>query len=265
MSYILEALNRSQKERELGNVPTLATPTAATARTPKRLPHIALSALLLALCAVLIALYAAFGTRFSITDGTGTAAPRRPPPREADAAPRPASEAPRPAPTPKPAQSESVQPQARSQTTPTTPAATPGPTQYEANSQNLRADLEKIRDQVLRDSLAPAPATTAPAPAPAPAETERSTHGDEGGATPDTFVDADLPRFEELPESLRQAMPPYRISVHVYSEVPERRFVILNSRKTGEGGQTSDGLRVVEIRNDGVVMQYQGRQFLQRR
>lgn len=65
MSYILEALKKSQQERGLGQVPTLdATALFVEDREPQVTHHWALLAVGLAALAVVIALYAAFrGTR----------------------------------------------------------------------------------------------------------------------------------------------------------------------------------------------------------
>ena len=63
MSYILEALKRSQQERELGQVPTLSDAAfAEPGRNSPSTPWVSL-AVAIALLAMFIALYAAFATR----------------------------------------------------------------------------------------------------------------------------------------------------------------------------------------------------------
>ena len=52
------------------------------------------------------------------------------------------------------------------------------------------------------------------------------------------------------------------LDIHVYSEVPEDRFVFINMNKHREGSQIAEGPVVREIRDDGVVLEYQGRVFL---
>ncbi len=64
MSYILEALKKSQQERELGQIPTLATESPAELEPPSKTNPVVLSALILALLAIIVALYAVFGNHF---------------------------------------------------------------------------------------------------------------------------------------------------------------------------------------------------------
>ena len=53
------------------------------------------------------------------------------------------------------------------------------------------------------------------------------------------------------------------IDVDAYvSEAPAERFVFINMNKHREGSRTAEGPVVREIRNDGVVLEYQGRVFL---
>jgi general secretion pathway protein B len=74
-------------------------------------------------------------------------------------------------------------------------------------------------------------------------------------------ADAPVPRLRELPSAQRSEIPPHRLSVHVYSDSPAGRFVILNSAKMREGEQAADGLRVHAIRPDGVVLQHAQTRF----
>ena len=64
MSYILDALKKSEQQRDRGRIPTLtdAAPVSATGSGRKNLPVI--GALLLAMLAVLLALYAVLNGHF---------------------------------------------------------------------------------------------------------------------------------------------------------------------------------------------------------
>jgi general secretion pathway protein B len=64
---------------------------------------------------------------------------------------------------------------------------------------------------------------------------------------------------------LEQTVSDLRLTVHVYSAVPEQRFVIINSRKMREGERSRKGLLVEEITPDGVQLEYQGQRFFQPR
>jgi len=56
--------------------------------------------------------------------------------------------------------------------------------------------------------------------------------------------------------------PELRLELHVYSDRPEQRFVFINSRKYREGEVLQEGPTVEQIRADGVVLNQQGRRFL---
>ncbi len=73
------------------------------------------------------------------------------------------------------------------------------------------------------------------------------------------------PPLAELPPELRQGIPELRVSVYVYSADPQRRFVILNSRRLSEGERSADGLLLEEIGPNGLVLEYAGRRFFRPR
>jgi general secretion pathway protein B len=73
-------------------------------------------------------------------------------------------------------------------------------------------------------------------------------------------------RNGELPsrdEVLAQGnpLPELRLDMHVYADLPADRFVFLNMRKLREGESTPEGVRVDEITRNGVELSYRGRQF----
>lgn len=92
-----------------------------------------------------------------------------------------------------------------------------------------------------------APATTTPAPS-TPASNRVS--------------EAAVPTMDELRLEGTLQIADLHLDIHVYSEVPEDRFVFINMNKLREGSQTAEGPVVREIRSDGVLLEYQGRVFL---
>jgi general secretion pathway protein B len=91
-----------------------------------------------------------------------------------------------------------------------------------------------------------------PAPAPVaapPARPSRIVAGD------------DLPTAEQLMGSGSLNIPVLNLDLHVYSDTPAGRFVIINSRKYKEGAQLSEGPKVESITTDGVILSNQGRRF----
>ncbi len=76
-------------------------------------------------------------------------------------------------------------------------------------------------------------------------------------ASADTEV---LPARSEI--NLNGQMPELHLDVHVYSTDPAARFVYINMRKYHEGATLPEGPRVHSIRRDGVVLDFHGLRFL---
>jgi general secretion pathway protein B len=65
----------------------------------------------------------------------------------------------------------------------------------------------------------------------------------------------------ELPPSVRGALPEFKISGHAFTPEPQTRVVRINERILQEGQELSPGLRVEEIVQGGVIMNYDGYRF----
>ena len=76
-----------------------------------------------------------------------------------------------------------------------------------------------------------------------------------------SIVDKKIYQLNELPSSLQQMLPPFSISVHIYSEEPASRFIKINGISLREGQDLTHGLRVQEITKDGVIFHYQNYLF----
>ncbi|HLW26082.1 MAG TPA: general secretion pathway protein GspB [Steroidobacteraceae bacterium] len=98
-------------------------------------------------------------------------------------------------------------------------------------------------------------ASVAPAP-PAP----RITHHRESKP----LVHEDEPPDEILPSigEIRMTGPELHLDVHVYATQPADRFVYINNRKYREGQTLEEGPTIERIRRDGVVLAYEGVRFL---
>ena len=68
--------------------------------------------------------------------------------------------------------------------------------------------------------------------------------------------------FWEVPQSLRDDMPEFKINVLVYAEKPEDRFLLINGLRLKEHNELSDGVVLDEIRPDGAVFRYRKYSFL---
>ena len=102
----------------------------------------------------------------------------------------------------------------------------------------------------------------APAPVPAPRPVPAQTPTQAPTITELPAPTNTLPRLTDLPASERNALPPLKITMHVYADEPSQRFVILDGRRHGEGANPADGVVIQEIRRDGLVLSLRGRDVL---
>lgn len=91
---------------------------------------------------------------------------------------------------------------------------------------------------------------------PEPAATIRAPVATESGNV------ASLPSFVEVLTDGTVQLPDLHLDIHVYSEVPEDRFVFINMSKQREKSQLSEGPVVEEITPEGVILEYLGTRFL---
>lgn len=68
--------------------------------------------------------------------------------------------------------------------------------------------------------------------------------------------------YWQLPQTWRSEMPELRITVLVYAEAAEDRFVLVNGERLSEGDELEGGVVLEEIRRDGAVFSYRSRQFM---
>jgi general secretion pathway protein B len=80
----------------------------------------------------------------------------------------------------------------------------------------------------------------------------------------DAKADSDevLPTINELNLSGSHTLPELHLDVHVYGNQPAERFVFINMRKYHEGTTLQEGPTVEHIRRDGVILNYHGLRFL---
>ena len=127
--------------------------------------------------------------------------------------------------------------------------------------------------------VAPAPAAAITAPRPpitpravtsppssvATASTAAATRDtatpSEAAISPTLAQEPALPGISQLPPDKRGAMPPLKMSMHVWSEQPPQRFAIIDGQRVGEGARVPGGV-VAEIRRDGVVLDVDGNLYL---
>lgn len=100
----------------------------------------------------------------------------------------------------------------------------------------------------------PAVAIETPAPPPEAAPVARATPA---FAAPATAIASAAPAPSPAPDIAATALPPVKLSMHMWDADPARRFVILDGQRMGEGDR-SGGLSVIAIDRTGVVVERDG-------
>lgn len=235
MSLILEALRKSEAERRRGQPPDLRIERAPAPAARRRIAVPPWAGI------VLLALALALGIA-----GWWWLANRDDPPHPADTVaqvaptataphtPMPASTLPAqalPARTPQPA------PQASTDPAPATTAPAQ-PVQAQGTSPSAAIPEQETAPPAAKPANKPTPAMASPAPVPANA-------GQAMG-------------LAELDPGTRNALPPLKLTMHMWNEDPSRRFVILDGQRLGEGDRIGEA-SVTRIERDGVLLDWQGR------
>jgi len=228
MSYILEALKKSQAERQLGNAPTIhaPAPSYAAPAEPAGGKH---RALLLGLGAgAVVAATAVLWLRAPAEQPLKVAAAPAPAPATPPVAPPvtlpqpviappPATPEPRvaakPAPPPKPAPKSAPRPAAQPTLEPAVPAPQPEPVRVAA----------------------------APVPPPAPEDKVRS--------------------LQELPEALQREIPKVAFGGYIYSPNAAERLLLVDKMLRREGEEVAPGLVLERILPKAAVMNYRGNRY----
>lgn len=108
-------------------------------------------------------------------------------------------------------------------------------------------DYEPAREAPQRAAAAPPPATSEPDEPNAPA---RSTSG--------------VPTYQDAAALPGLNVPQLRLDLHVYDPEPANSFVFVNMQKLKQGDTFDQGVRVDSITPDGAILSYRGVRFLLR-
>jgi len=112
------------------------------------------------------------------------------------------------------------------------------------------------------DSVAAAAAQQPPAQPPAApvAQVEATTQA--ATAEPTDSRTTEPISYWELPQGIRDGLPDLRITVLVFAERPQDRFVLVGGQRLVEKDQYQEGLVLEEIRREGAVFLYRNYRFL---
>jgi general secretion pathway protein B len=262
VSILLDALKKSEEQRRLGETPGVHSPADHDPdQGRRRLPR-----WLWLLAAVPVVLLAGWFARTWFETGeqpsvaetsavsAGPAVSQRPPP--ATDGPQRALE-------------KHESPAAALPRTPVEDYRAEQPGQESGSQEEADSQSEKRRsvNRSFTEFETPEPVTTAAAEeaaGPSP-----SSPLPEAAAEPQPPADNDLTGSRELepvsfwalPQNVRSSLPEMRISVMVYAENPQDRFLLINGQRMEEGDSLS-GVVLDEIRRDGAVFRYRNYRFL---
>jgi len=246
MSFILDALKKSESDRQRQSGPALFEVKVAPPRTRLPLWAIAIAALLAVNLGIVMWMLLRHPSG-GVPPGSGAAAANAPLVSVAPPAPAPPAPAPAVPPAAAPATVAAPPPvnapagAAPALTAPATPpavaaasaAAGPGSPTSAADQQN--------------------PADYAPAEeAAAPGLTSHVRRGTESG----------VPLYQDAAATPGTQIPQLRLDFHMFAAQPQDRFVMINMHKLHEGELTPEGVRVESITPDGAVLSYNGSRFL---
>ncbi|MBI5908414.1 MAG: general secretion pathway protein GspB [Betaproteobacteria bacterium] len=239
MSYILDALRKSDQQRRRGAAPTLLAGqvTAVTPKQPAVLAYGLLAAVLVGAGVVIgwLRPWQAEQAAPAATQSDASVRQSVPVRTEIAAAPAPAlARAPLAAPAPAPVQ---------------VPAAVPVPAPASVKSLSP-ASVGAEAPGKPQDDVA-AVSRKAAAVAQQPPVT----------AAADSAPAQNVISLAELPLALQQELPPMTISVHAYSGNPRDRMVGINNRMLREGDDVAPGLKLEQITPEGMIFGYKGYSF----
>ncbi len=240
MSFILDALRKSENARQRNGGPALAEVPFARRREGRPWWVWAIAALLgINLIVLLVVLL-----------------------RSPEPAPT-TQVAPPPAPVAQPPVATAPPPAAAPVTAPpvqaaATPATVDAAAESATPARSLADEAASASSALPTDPDAPALAANVPDRAPI----VRPLNSGAPAATSQTGGEENLPTLNELTGDRAVGMPPMHLDIHVYSANPAERFVFINMRKYTEGATLTEGPVLEKIRTDGVVLNQRGFRFV---
>lgn len=231
MSYILDALKKADQERTLGKVPDLEAAHWGERRSKRSYRWVwVLGVLLLINGALLVMLLGSDDAGVSSGDsqsGSADSMAVTPVPRAAR------TTAPPPREIARPREPVFVPPSAPARQAASVKQASPRVIQ-----------AETVENQPIPSTVEPSTSFVRPsAPAPVPA------------------VASSVPEWGDLPLEFRSGFTLPRLDVHVYSDNPEKRFILVDLQKFREGDTLGSGAVLEEILPGSIQLHYQGTRF----
>lgn len=133
---------------------------------------------------------------------------------------------------------------------------------YKEEVRSLSREAGGSASEVATATAAAKTTQAAPNPAPAPVSVTPNTKPSTRSKRIKSDSDLTLPSYEDLRASGAIDLPSMHIDLHVYNAQSSSRLIYINGKKYAQGDTTVDGPHIEEIRQDGAKMSYRGNDFL---
>lgn len=256
MSYILDALKKSEKERQRGSLPDMLTVQDIVAeKPPKRMPWV----YLLAAALLLNAGGLVWWLGFSHTNKTNVVQLSKTENSYSTTANDAVQEVPGRV-KPFPDSTQTVVSEFRPANRNTVPVTENHEERTIVRNQTPRTGLPEGQVPALSVNNPARPSEPAPAKSEQSAGTVRISTGSAGGLW-EAPAENKLYKLQELPSSIRQNLPAFSVTALLYSSNPDSRMVRINDQMMHEGQDLAAGLILDEITRDGIILKYQKFRF----
>ena len=255
MSYILDALKKSEKERQRGALPDMLTVQDIVAEKPAKRLH---GVYLLAAALLLNAGALVWWLGFSHTNRTNVVQASK----TDRISPLPVNESAQALPdrvNPSPESTQSVRSEFRTADKQSVPAIEKNETTTPVKNQEYPKVLPAPQAPTVSANKAKKPSE----PAPAKSETAATVQipADPTGGLSEMPDVNKLYRLQELPPAIRQNLPAFSVTALLYSSKPDSRMVRINDQMMHEGQDLAAGIKLEEIARDGIILRYQKFRF----
>jgi general secretion pathway protein B len=270
MSFILDALRKSEHARQRQTGPGLAeVPVAAARPRTNAWAAVAVALLVVNLLAVGVYLLRRAGTSEAPASTATTAVPATAPAAETANSSRtrpPAARAPAPGPVTQgaaPARAAVNEPPAAASRNPLADEVGDAEAGYEPNLQSAAAAAPAGPAAVVKNGnarrgsvvYAPIPEAVDDSYSPSPEPLPQQAAAAPTAAT----ASSGLPGADEI--AARGTIPVLHLDLHVYATQPQQRFIFVNSHRYREGDTLTEGPVVEQITPDGAVLSFRGSRF----
>ncbi|HEY2340973.1 MAG TPA: general secretion pathway protein GspB [Steroidobacteraceae bacterium] len=268
MSFILDALKKSESDRQRQNGPALFEVRVAPPRTRLPLWAIAIALLLLVNLGIVMWMLLRHQAHGGTADVSATTVAGAASAGAAAGTPTPAAGASIPAPNP-PLAGTSAQLPTVAASAPAPSGAAPAPL---TGAPLTGAPLAGTPSAGAASAAASAPPAASPAPPTAGATAEGTNPSDYAPAEEPSGpglgshvrrgTASGVPLYQELTTTPGAQLPQLRLDLHVFAGRAEERFVMINMHKLHEGDTLPEGVHVDAITPEGAVLSFKGTKFL---